>query len=156
MIISLEEFAVVGRKEELHDEYSKAIFSIGSDEYDILNSSLVTINTSCEEKDKLNLKISFDASFKGFCDRCLEDTEISIKCDGEYEFLLSETDKVDTEELLNEEIIQKWPMKVLCSEDCKGLCLKCGRNLNTGTCECDTFIPDPRMAAIKDIFESER
>ena len=156
MIISFEEYAVLGRMEELHDEYSKASFMVSQDEYEILDKSLVTIKTACEERGKLKLKLSFEASFRGFCDRCLEDADFSIECDGEYEYEAGDTDKVDTEELINEEIMQKWPMKVLCSEDCKGLCLKCGRNLNTGTCECDTFIPDPRMAAIKDIFESER
>ena len=47
-------------------------------------------------------------------------------------------------------------MKILCKPDCKGICPTCGRDLNTGTCDCDNFVPDPRMAAIKDIFEADK
>ena len=58
------------------------------------------------------------------------------------------------ESLVSNEVLMNWPMKVLCSNECKGLCMKCGKDLNSGMCECDTFIPDPRMAMIKDIFNA--
>ena len=48
------------------------------------------------------------------------------------------------------------PVKVLCRPDCKEICKKCGHNLNDGDCGCDTFVPDPRMAAIKDIFNANK
>ena len=44
-------------------------------------------------------------------------------------------------------------MKVLCKDNCKGICSRCGANLNKGDCGCDTWVPDPRMAAIQDIFK---
>ena len=47
-------------------------------------------------------------------------------------------------------------MKILCKEDCKGLCSVCGKDLNEGKCDCDTFVPDPRMAAIMDIFRENK
>ena len=58
------------------------------------------------------------------------------------------------ESLVSNEVLMNWPMKVLCSNDCKGICMKCGKDLNSGMCECDTFVPDPRMAMIKDIFNA--
>ncbi|MDE7017325.1 MAG: DUF177 domain-containing protein, partial [Lachnospiraceae bacterium] len=63
---------------------------------------------------------------------------------------------LDVEGLLNNEIIINWPRKVLCRPDCKGICLQCGKDLNVGSCECDTFVPDPRMAVIKDIFSANK
>lgn len=63
---------------------------------------------------------------------------------------------LDVEDLLISEIVTSWPMKILCKPDCKGICPTCGRDLNEGMCDCDNFVPDPRMAAIKDIFEAER
>jgi valyl-tRNA synthetase len=36
------------------------------------------------------------------------------------------------------------------------VCPKCGANLNISTCSCDTFVPDPRMAAIQDIFKKNK
>ena len=70
---------------------------------------------------------------------------------------LDETDFVigynlDVDKLVYSEILVNWPMKTLCREDCKGICRKWGANLNCKTCSCDSFEPDPRMAAIQDIF----
>ena len=43
------------------------------------------------------------------------------------------------------------PFKVLCQEDCKGLCKECGINLNTGECNCEDKWEDPRFSVLKDI-----
>ncbi|MDD6168654.1 MAG: DUF177 domain-containing protein, partial [Lachnospiraceae bacterium] len=45
-----------------------------------------------------------------------------------------------------------WPAKVLCKPDCKGICPKCGTNLNLETCDCEQGELDPRMAAFQDVF----
>ena len=59
---------------------------------------------------------------------------------------------LDVDRLIYDEILVNWPMKVLCREDCKGICRKCGTNLNYKPCSCDRTEPDPRMAAIQDVF----
>ena len=104
------------------------------------------------------------------CDRCLEDVR--------HEFVLNVTKHVDvglsdaelTEELdesnfidgyhldvdkmLFYEILSEWPEKVLCREDCKGLCRVCGQNLNTGSCDCEDPGLDPRMSVVRDLFKN--
>ena len=50
------------------------------------------------------------------------------------------------------DVLMSWPLKVLCKEDCKGICSRCGKNLNEGPCGCAEEPKDPRMAAISDIF----
>ena len=60
---------------------------------------------------------------------------------------------LDVDKMLYLEIMLNIPGKVLCREDCKGICTVCGCNLNDGECGCDRFVPDPRMSAINDIFE---
>lgn len=104
------------------------------------------------------------------CDRCLEDVR--------HEFVLNFTKHVDmglsdaelTEELdesnfidgyhldvdriLSNEILSEWPEKVLCREDCKGLCSVCGQNLNTGSCDCEDTGLDPRMSVVRDLFKN--
>ena len=62
--------------------------------------------------------------------------------------------ELDTDKLLHNEILINWPMRVLCKEDCKGICSRCGANLNQGSCDCDTADLDPRMAVISDIFKN--
>ena len=47
-----------------------------------------------------------------------------------------------------------WPTKTLCDENCKGICKKCGKNLNNEKCECDDFVPDVRLANLMDIFNA--
>ena len=100
------------------------------------------------------------------CDRCLEmtgqafhltiDKEIDLTGDKE-EMRMEEMDfmagtSLDVDQLIFGEILVSWPMKVLCREDCKGICKKCGANMNLAGCQCPKAELDPRMAAIQDIF----
>jgi uncharacterized protein len=104
------------------------------------------------------------------CDRCLVDVPTKIQLDFEKEVDLKhsasermeELDEqnfiegysLDVEKLVYGEILVNWPMKVLCKDDCKGLCSTCGVNLNQKTCDCDSTDLDPRMARIRDIFSN--
>ncbi len=117
----------------------------------------------------LEMKGSFCAQL--FCDRCLQPVEREIAIAFEQDVYAPDAvpDTMDADEqlflegyqlnvqaLINHEAVINWPSKVLCREDCKGLCAKCGRNLNEGECGCDPFVPDPRMAAVKDIFSANK
>ena len=98
------------------------------------------------------------------CVLCLEPVDISIDCDFFQKYANVDTKEDETEffqgdcidifKALKDTIICEIPMKVLCREDCKGLCLKCGKNLNEGECGCDRASLDPRMSAIRDIFNN--
>ncbi len=59
---------------------------------------------------------------------------------------------MDFDKLVNTEILPEMPMKVLCNEECKGICPKCGTDLNEKDCGCDRISADPRMARVLDIF----
>ncbi len=61
-------------------------------------------------------------------------------------------DRLDADRLVYGEILLAWPMKVLCKDDCRGICLKCGCDRNKVDCGCSQTIPDPRMAAFQDVF----
>jgi uncharacterized protein len=62
-------------------------------------------------------------------------------------------DWIQPEQELREAIMLELPMLPLCSEDCKGLCVKCGANLNEGPCACDTKAEDvsPWKQALKEL-----
>lgn len=101
------------------------------------------------------------------CDRCLEDTvqrfsvdidrRVDIK-DGEVlaaedeEITFLKEYELDVDRLIYDEILVNWPTKVLCKDDCKGICPVCGQNLNQQDCGCDRQVMDPRMAKFQDIF----
>ncbi len=111
-----------------------------------------------------------DISFKfcGFCDRCAEqvnrDMSFSINKiivselandDDDFENYIVVHDAVlDLDELIREEVQLFLPSKILCSEDCKGLCFRCGKNLNLGECGCKKEV-DPRMAALLELLDEE-
>jgi uncharacterized protein len=61
-----------------------------------------------------------------------------------------EGDAVDVDELVREQITLALPLRNLCREDCKGLCPKCGADLNAGQCSCEQGERDPRWAALAD------
>jgi len=58
------------------------------------------------------------------------------------------------EDVLREQILLAVPLKVVCREDCKGLCPGCGSNLNHEGCICAEPLPEPRWEALKDIKNS--
>jgi uncharacterized protein len=55
------------------------------------------------------------------------------------------------EDVLREQVLLSLPARTLCSEDCKGLCPRCGRNLNEGACSCEATTADPRWGALADL-----
>ena len=79
--------------------------------------------------------------------------EVLIDGEDEEEQCFVTSHFLDVDKMLYLEIMLNIPGKVLCREDCKGICTVCGCNLNDGECGCDRFVPDPRMSAINDIFE---
>lgn len=146
------------------------VIRLKSGEYPVVSSGPVHVRA--EHIRGKELLIHADARLVAVipCDRCLEDVR--------YEFVLDSTKHVDvglsdaelTEELdesnfidgyyldvdrmLYQEILSEWPEKVLCREDCRGLCSVCGQNLNTGTCDCEDPGLDPRMSVVRDLFKN--
>src|SRR5579864_4247854 len=57
------------------------------------------------------------------------------------------------EDVLREQVLLSVPLKVVCREDCKGLCPHCGKNLNEERCSCAAPLEDPRWEALKEIRE---
>ena len=58
---------------------------------------------------------------------------------------------IDLRPIVREQVLLALPMSVLCREDCPGLCPVCGQDWNVKSCECDRHVPDPRLAALKNI-----
>lgn len=69
------------------------------------------------------------------------------------EFAIIEDGFLDMDEQLLEQLEMEFPMRFLCREDCKGLCPKCGKNLNEGECDCDHTEIDPRMEPLRKLLE---
>ncbi|HWR58233.1 MAG TPA: DUF177 domain-containing protein [Thermodesulfovibrionales bacterium] len=64
-----------------------------------------------------------------------------------------EGDELDIAGLIQEQIMLSVPMKPLCRDSCKGLCSRCGSDLNATTCSCEQKEPDPRLAVLKKLLD---
>ncbi|MDD3296208.1 MAG: DUF177 domain-containing protein [Candidatus Omnitrophica bacterium] len=98
----------------------------------------IHIDSLCEkisENFVVNAEIS--VSCKAICSRCLREVEQKKHYDFRRNYNLAELGKeIDLDEDIREEILLNFPLKVLCSENCKGLCKDCGVNLNEEQCLC--------------------
>ena len=140
-------------------------------EFQIVEKEPVTLTIMNTAKGKAHVEGETSVTLLMKCDRCLKDVnrKISISFvrdvtapteeyaeDEEDTELCMEGYQLNVDVLVTGEILINWPMKVLCKKDCKGICSVCGKDLNDGDCGCDTFVPDPRMAMIKDIFNANK
>jgi uncharacterized protein len=151
-------------------------FRHGGENYPIVNCSSLNLSAVNLKKGFAKLDGNMEITFLIPCDRCLTDVKKTIHVEFEKEICapsyvsedmqeeqlhemqenFMEGYNLNIEHLIYSEIIVKWPFKVLCMEQCKGICTICGQNLNEGTCTCDDFVPDPRLASIKDIFNANK
>ena len=81
----------------------------------------------------LNIKAKLHAS----CARCLAEFSWELNKDVGLNYPLEASITfIDLDPEIREEVILDYPIKPLCNLDCKGLCIKCGNNLNQGGCNC--------------------
>ncbi len=110
------------------------------------------------------------------CSRCLQDVRQSLELpvsvvyhpaheigsekhglhDDEMDMGFYSGEELDLQELIIEQILLNVQMKPLCREDCKGICPKCGIDLNNGTCACVQKEIDPRLEVLKKLLDKEK
>lgn len=168
MLIDISEIVSCENKEitkEVSIEINSFISKLG--EFPITKKAPIDIRIANRENKRLLIQGDVDLTVSIPCSRCLEEvpTDIHFTIDKELELNGSEVNdeemedtdyliglNLDIDKLIYGEILVNWPMKVLCKEDCKGICKVCGMNLNKGNCDCQRTELDPRMAAIQDVF----
>ena len=108
---------------------------------------------------EVDAKITFVLETR--CDRCAADVKLPFEVKMEHglvsslndeendDYILVEDMRLDIEELTSEDIYLALPAKILCKDDCKGVCMTCGADLNDGPCGCEKEI-DPRWAGLFD------
>ena len=106
------------------------------------------------------------------CDRCLQQIELPVSADFALEYITGsdyesselaeltedamavsvfDGEALDVDEIVKEQILLAVPTRLLCREDCKGICPECGIDKNTGECQCVKDDIDPRWAALKNL-----
>ncbi len=104
----------------------------------------------------------------GVCDRCAREFERDVEFpidavlvtefaneDNEDERVFQlEGDSADLDDIVTTTLVLNMDSKLLCTPDCKGLCCRCGANLNDGPCGCQPEL-DPRFAALKQLLKDK-
>lgn len=113
--------------------------------------------------DTVELYLEVTYPYTAECDRCGEaiheerslviDAVLAqeVNEDENEHLILVQEYQLDLEQLVWEFVLLDLPTKHLCREDCKGLCVQCGKNLNTGACGCKK--EDPRLSVWKALLE---
>ena len=113
-------------------------------------AALVNVDcTRCLEPVELDMDFPFSSVYVHTEDFASDkENEISGE-DLDIDVLSGET--LDLAEVVREQLLLEMPVQVFCSEDCNGLCERCGANLNIAECGCGEDDIDPRWAALKNL-----
>lgn len=170
MLINLSElFSVDGKEKTFTQDIEMSGFRALDSVYPIISREPVKLWFQNLGDRKLYMKGSIDVTLSIPCGRCLEPVEHRFQTEVEQEVDMRQSEEervedlneqpfisgyhLDVDQLVSNELVLGLPMKILCNDDCIGICNRCGVNLNHETCSCDQSSPDPRMAAIQDIFK---
>ena len=158
MIISFSSLLPMDEKSERFDVCFEGEFLDG---HPVQRSEPFSLTVTHHEAHQMEVTGEGELTLAYPCDRCLTPVEVRVPIKILRRFdtdtLLDEEDErvpfvqedqIDIDLLLTDEAMTVLPMKVLCKEDCKGICPKCGANLNEGPCSCGSEETPTRMAEL--------
>jgi len=161
----------------LADEPHAFDFRIKPEEIDLETEGVRIIgDVSVDGRLNKNATIDVTGSIKApveiDCSRCLTPVSQDLKIEFHVDFVdkelfpearethlesgdldtdVIEGSELDLAQIVREQILLNLPEHVLCREDCKGICPKCGADLNAAGCSCGDDEIDPRWAALKNL-----
>lgn len=171
MLIDLSEIlSTEGAVQEINVTSGLKEFSFNGNVYVAENIDDFVLTLKNEGKRRANISGKCKVTLKMLCDRCLDEVkkDFTATIDEIIDMAIFESDKIDEinelnylydcnidmDALLEKELMSLVPVQVLCKDDCKGLCKVCGKNLNYESCDCDDFVPDPRLSVFANILKN--
>ena len=129
----------------------------------------IFLNSVVNRSGYMLLTLQAEAEYETRCARCLEKLHRKITLDLEKNAALKNDIREDDDDTVpvadsaieldgpaGELLFLGLPTRDLCREDCRGLCPKCGKNLNEGDCGCDRKEIDPRLAVLKKFLDTDQ
>ncbi|MBQ8029052.1 MAG: DUF177 domain-containing protein [Clostridia bacterium] len=163
MFIALENL-FNGGIDKINLDYS---FDFSSEKFNEVFPFITDVKLQGEITNRAGL-VEIDAvagfDFSAPCDRCAAETKKhfdvpvkhglvpSLNNDDNDDYIVVENMELDILNLTLEDVFLFLPSKYLCKEDCKGICSRCGTNLNEKSCGCKKEV-DPRLAALLDLLD---
>ncbi|MDP3385599.1 MAG: DUF177 domain-containing protein [Eubacteriales bacterium] len=164
MIINLKDFL---NSKELRAQYN---LTIDKNLLDLDDTIRLTKDVECgvfvyKTDDNIYSEVKLSYKYGDHCARCNEELENLVSTDfnvtingsteeDDFNVALID-DKIDLTDLIKQSIYLSKPLKVLCKEDCKGICIKCGSNKNYDECDCNDETIDPRLESLVKLLDKE-
>ena len=118
----------------------------------------------------MSMYLEAELDYEAKCARCLKNVNGSFAFDLEKtvapkevladldedrqdDYAIIEDGFLDVDMYVREQLEMEFPLRFLCHDDCKGLCQRCGKNLNEGECDCAKKEIDPRMAPLQKLLD---
>lgn len=129
-----------------------------------LKSPIRIFGSATNDNGIVNLKGNIKTTAELQCSRCLKNFNCNIDADFDEDFLkfpkdedvyIFYKDTIDLKEMVIDYLILNMPLKLLCSEECKGLCPVCGIDLNRYQCNCSKDSIDSKFAVLKDLLKGD-
>lgn len=152
-----------------HISVDRTLFEFSGDKNDFdipeLKDDVKVVLHAYQSGESYDLKGTISTLLELKCDRCLEPYDFPVHQDFEVIYTSEENvDKddhimylppqeieIDLKPYVSDTIILNIPFKKVCSDNCKGLCVTCGANLNKETCTCKDDKMDPRWESLLEL-----
>lgn len=156
--------------EPFEHTYAEGELSLGDEEDARLLGDATVAGRASRKGEEINLRGEIRATVEAACDRCLRPVTLPLELEfreslmpfgaetvskeetvlqsADLHYSVYEGDEIDVDELVREQVLLALPIRLVCRDDCKGLCPSCGADLNAGPCSCPREEVDPRWAAL--------
>jgi uncharacterized protein len=173
--VQIELGSLEGAKTTFAHNYAEGELALGEDRLSLVQPPTVTGVIRREDR-RAHVKGRAVARVQVECDRCLKLIELPIDSRFKLEYVTQEDyqaqqaielteddldltvfdgEVIDVDALVTEEILLAVPDHILCKDDCKGICPRCGADRNSVDCGCETAEVDPRWAGLKELVNGE-
>src|SRR4030043_613518 len=123
----------------------------------VVNGNILTTAelqcSRCLKDFKRKLTFPFEAIFHPIA-QLKEEEKHELKVE-ELDMGFYANDELDLFDIIEEQIMLNLPMKALCNDSCKGICLRCGADLNAGVCGCSEKENAPNLVTLKKFLNKE-
>lgn len=166
MVLDLKKiFAAVGSS--LKIDYEQDLSGLEYSGVFPLKKPVAVKGNICNRASVVSLHLEISYKLEAPCDRCGVETskELCVKIDKALAVSIEGEDsdtiitvpgmRLDVEELVYSEVVLSFPTKILCDENCRGICCKCGKNLNEGACGCADKMIDPRLEKLAELLNND-